>query len=168
MGAFREKGWEHVHKERVGMKGREKVLPGGSVAEENGPRTATAGLVVGGEAFRVLGGFAACEEGWVLQRRQRGLTETETVENSALAGRRWGCVGDFEALRENVGLSAMVGRGFPSPTAVWEFLGVYGATGNVPAGKDLEGVYRRAKAMLASQGRKVRVPSDSAGYQPRF
>lgn len=40
--------------------------------------------------------------------------------------------------------------------------------GNVPAGKDLEGVYRRAKAMLASQGRKVRVPSDSAGYQPRF
>lgn len=40
--------------------------------------------------------------------------------------------------------------------------------GNVPAGKDLEGVYRRARAMLPPWVKKVRVRSDSAGYQHRF
>lgn len=94
----------------------------GSVEEENGPRTERAGLVVGG-AFRVLGGFAACEEGWVLQRRQRGLTETETVESSALAGRRWGCVGDFEAFGGECG---PFGNGGTRFSIAYGGMGVFG------------------------------------------
>lgn len=94
------------------------------VEEAEGPMTGRAGLVVVAEAFRALEGFAACEEGSVLKRRKRGLSEAEMVESFLLLLTGGGdCVDDFEALREDVDLSAMVGHGFPSPTAAWEFFG---------------------------------------------
>lgn len=93
------------------------------VEEEKNRRAGRAGLVVA-QAFQAVRGCAECKKVLALKRRQRGVSEAETVESFLLLLAGGGdCVDDFEALRQDTVFAEMVGHGFPSPTVAWEFLG---------------------------------------------
>lgn len=78
----------------------------------------------------------------------------------------------YESHKQEAATTYLGVPGYQPVMVMWAELGMIVADefreGNVPAGKDLDEVYRRAKAMLPSKVKKVRVRSDSAGYQHRF
>ena len=90
--------------------------------------TSFAGLPLVVEAFRACGADRAVAEGpsTRLRQRERGLSDARMAESFCLLLAVGGdCIDDFEALRDDVGLSDMVGYELPSPTRAKEYLYAY-------------------------------------------
>lgn len=85
--------------------------------------TAYAGLPLFVRAWRSLGGPASVKENVAIKQRDRGFDEATYVESflvlNAIGGN---CLEDFERLREDAGLSEILGHQVPSPEAARKFL----------------------------------------------
>lgn len=75
------------------------------------------------QAFRSLGLPDSVRRHVRVKQRQRGYDEATFVESFVLLNGLGGeCLDDFERLREDAGLSELVGHGIPSPEAARKFL----------------------------------------------
>ena len=85
--------------------------------------TAFSGVALAVQAFRSLGLPGSVQREVQTKVRQRGYDEATFVESfvvlNALGGE---CLDDFDRLREDPGLSAILGHGVPSPEAARKFL----------------------------------------------
>lgn len=85
--------------------------------------TAQAGLAAFSRAFRSLGAPKLCEERVRIKQRSRGFTVGQQVETLVLLHAAGGdCMQDVEALRQDSGVTKMLGYGAPSPRCVADFL----------------------------------------------
>ena len=85
--------------------------------------TGRAGITLLVEASRRLGIPESVKRQVKVRRRDRGLDEATMVESFILLNAAGGeCLDDFEVLREDHGLSELIGHGFPSPSAARQFL----------------------------------------------
>ncbi len=87
--------------------------------------TSFSGLPLVVEALRACEGQRAIEQGPPrrLCHRERGLSDAQMAESFCLLLAAGGeCIDDFETLRDDVGLSDMVGYELPSPTRAKEYL----------------------------------------------
>ena len=116
---------------KVARKRKKRLRQGGilpfELEEELGaPRfTSFSGLPLVVEALRACGGQRAIEQGPPTRprHRERGLSDAQMAESFCLLLAAGGeCIDDFESLRDDVGLSDMVGYELPSPTRAKEYL----------------------------------------------
>ena len=85
--------------------------------------TALGGVPLVVQTFRSLGLPASVREHVQIKERQRGYDEAEMVESFVILNAVGGeCFDDFQRLREDAGLSEMIGHGIPSPEAARKFL----------------------------------------------
>jgi len=85
--------------------------------------TALGGVPLVVQAFRSLGLPASVNQHVQIKQRQRGYDEATFVESFAILHAVGGeCLEDFERLREDAGLSELIGHGVPSPEAARKFL----------------------------------------------
>jgi hypothetical protein len=85
--------------------------------------TALGGVPLLVQTFRSLGLPAKVREHVRIKERERGYDEATLVESFIVLNAVGGeCFGDFERLREDPGLSEMLGHGIPSPEAARKFL----------------------------------------------
>src|SRR5713226_9951484 len=75
------------------------------------------------QAFRSLGLPQAVERHVRIKERERGYDEATFVESFVILNAVGGeCLEDFERLREDPGLSELIGHGVPSPEAAQKYL----------------------------------------------
>jgi len=85
--------------------------------------TAMGGVPLVVQTFRSLGLPAKVREHVRIKERERGYDEATLVESFIVLNAVGGeCFDDFERLREDPGLSEMLGHGIPSPEAARKFL----------------------------------------------
>jgi hypothetical protein len=85
--------------------------------------TALGGVPLLVQTFRSLGLPAKVREHVRIKERERGYDEATLVESFIVLNAVGGeCFDDFERLREDPGLSEMLGHGIPSPEAARKFL----------------------------------------------
>jgi hypothetical protein len=85
--------------------------------------TALGGVPVVVQAFRSLGLPALVKEHVRIKDRQRGYDEATLVESFVILNAVGGeCLDDFVRLREDAGLSQMLGHQMPSPSVARKFL----------------------------------------------
>src|SRR5713226_6563374 len=85
--------------------------------------TAMGGVPLIVQAFRSLGLPASVNQQVQIKQRQRGYDEATFVESFVILNAVGGeCLEDFERLREDPGLSELIGHGVPSPEAARKFL----------------------------------------------
>jgi hypothetical protein len=85
--------------------------------------TALGGVPLVVQAFRSLGLPRLVGENVRIKERQRGYDEATLVESFVILNAVGGeCVDDFSHLREDAGLSEMVGHAMPSPSVARKFL----------------------------------------------
>ena len=85
--------------------------------------TALGGVPLVVQAFRSLGLPALVKEHVRIKERQRGYDEATLVESFVILNAVGGeCIDDFVRLREDAGLSEMVGHQMPSPSVARKFL----------------------------------------------
>jgi hypothetical protein len=85
--------------------------------------TAQAGLAAFSRAFRSLGGPKLCDERVHIKERARGYTVGQQVESLVLLHAAGGdCMQDVEALREDSGVTKMLGYALPGQRCVADFL----------------------------------------------
>lgn len=85
--------------------------------------TALGGVPLVVQTFRSLGLPASVRQQVRIKARQRGYDEAEMVESFVILNALGGeCFDDFQRLREDPGLSEMIGHGIPSPEAARKFL----------------------------------------------
>ena len=98
--------------------------------------TALGGVPLLVQTFRSLGLPAQVREHVRIKERARGYDEATLVESfvalNAVGGE---CFDDFERLREDPGLSEMLGHGIPSPEAARKFLYQFHAEEKIEAAK---------------------------------
>jgi hypothetical protein len=80
--------------------------------------TARAGIPLLVEACRRLGVSGSVKRNLTVKQRDRGFDEATMVESFIILNAAGGeCLDDFENLREDEGLSELIGHKFPSPAA---------------------------------------------------
>ena len=85
--------------------------------------TAMGGVPLVVQTFRSLGLPAKVREHVRIKERERGYDEATMVESFVVLNAVGGeCFDDFQRLREDPGLSQMIGHGIPSPEAARKFL----------------------------------------------
>ncbi|MGH8857372.1 MAG: IS1380 family transposase [Polaromonas sp.] len=85
--------------------------------------TALGGVPLVVQAFRSLGLPGSVKEHVQVKERQRGYDEATFVESFVILNAVGGeCLDDFGRLREDAGLSALIGHEIPSPEAARKFL----------------------------------------------
>ena len=85
--------------------------------------TALGGVPLVVQTFRSLGLPASVRQHVQIKERQRGYDEAEMVESFVILNAVGGeCFDDFQRLREDPGLSEMIGHGIPSPEVARKFL----------------------------------------------
>ena len=85
--------------------------------------TAMGGVPLVVQTFRSLGLPASVRQHVQIKERQRGYDEAELVESFVLLNAVGGeCFEDFQRLREDAGLSEMIGHRIPSPEVARKFL----------------------------------------------
>ena len=85
--------------------------------------TALGGVPLVVQAFRALGLPLSVRQHVHVKERQRGYDEATMVESFVVLNAVGGeCFDDFQRLREDPGLSEMIGHGMPSPEAARQFL----------------------------------------------
>ena len=85
--------------------------------------TARAGIPLLVEASRRLGVPGSVKRNVTAKQRERGFDEATMVESFIILNAAGGeCLDDFEVLREDEGLSELIGHKFPSPAAARKFL----------------------------------------------
>ncbi len=85
--------------------------------------TAQAGLAAFSRAFRSLGAPKLCDEFVRIKERSRGFTVGQQVESLVLLHAAGGdCMQDVEALRQDSGVTKMLGYAAPSERCVADFL----------------------------------------------
>jgi hypothetical protein len=85
--------------------------------------TARAGLAIFSRAFRSLGAPTLCDEQVRVKQRDRGFTAGQQVESLVLLHVAGGdCMQDMESLRQDGGVTKMLGYAAPSERCVAEFL----------------------------------------------
>jgi hypothetical protein len=85
--------------------------------------TAMGGVPLVVQTFRSLGLPAKVREHVRIKERERGYDEATMVESFVVLNAVGGeCFDDFQRLREDPGLSEMIGHGIPSPEAARKFL----------------------------------------------
>ncbi|MGH2397623.1 MAG: IS1380 family transposase [bacterium] len=85
--------------------------------------TALGGVPLVVQAFRSLGLPASVKQHVPVKERQRGYDEATFVESFVILNAVGGeCLEDFARLREDAGLSALIGHEIPSPEAARKFL----------------------------------------------
>lgn len=85
--------------------------------------TAMGGVPLVVQTFRSLGLPASVRQQVRVKERERGYDEATMVESFVILNAVGGeCFDDFQRLREDPGLSEMIGHGIPSPEAARKFL----------------------------------------------
>ncbi|HEV2500697.1 MAG TPA: IS1380 family transposase [Terriglobia bacterium] len=85
--------------------------------------TALGGIPLVVQAFRSLGAPGSVKQHVQIKARQRGYDEATFVESFVILNDAGGdCLEDFGHLREDEGLSELIGHELPSPEAAWNFL----------------------------------------------
>ena len=85
--------------------------------------TAYAGVPLFVRAMRSLGVPGSVQRHLRIKQRTRGLDEATTVESFLVLNTLGGeCLDDFDRLREDAGLTEMVGHQMPTPKAARTFL----------------------------------------------
>jgi hypothetical protein len=85
--------------------------------------TAMGGVPLVVQTFRSLGLPASVRQHVRIKERERGYDEATMVESFVVLNAVGGeCFDDFQRLREDPGLSEMMGHGIPSPEAARQFL----------------------------------------------
>jgi hypothetical protein len=85
--------------------------------------TAMGGVPLVVQTFRSLGLPASVRQHVRVKERERGYDEATMVESFVVLNAVGGeCFDDFQRLREDSGLSGMIGHGIPSPEAARKFL----------------------------------------------
>src|SRR6266487_1621345 len=98
--------------------------------------TAMGGAPLLVQAFRSLGLAGSVREHVHVKQRQRGYDEATFVESFVLLNGLGGeCLDDFERLREDAGLSELVGHAIPSPAAARQFLYEFHDEGKIEEAK---------------------------------
>jgi hypothetical protein len=98
--------------------------------------TALGGVPLLVQTFRSLGLPAQVREHVRIKERERGYDEATTVENFVILNAVGGeCCDDFERLREDAGLSEMIGHGVPSPAVARKFLNEFHEDEKIEAAK---------------------------------
>ena len=88
------------------------------------------------QAFRSLGLPARVREHVRIKERDRGYDEATMVESFVVLNAVGGeCCDDFERLREDPGLSELIGHGAPSPAVARKFLNQFHAEEKIEAAK---------------------------------
>jgi hypothetical protein len=102
--------------------------------------TAWGGVPLVVQAFRSLGVPSSVQRHVHIKQRERGYDEATMVESfvvlNALGGE---CVDDFQHLREDAGLSEMLGHEIPSPEAARQFLNQFHAEEKIAEAKQRRG-----------------------------
>ena len=98
--------------------------------------TAMGGAPLLVQAFRSLGLAGSVRAHVQVKQRQRGYDEATFVESFVLLNGLGGeCLDDFERLREDAGLSELVGHAIPSPAAARQFLYEFHDEGKIEEAK---------------------------------
>ena len=98
--------------------------------------TAMGGVPLVVQAFRSLGLPALVREHVRIKERQRGYDEATLVESFVILNAVGGeCLDDFVRLREDAGLSEMVGHEMPSPSVARKFLYEFHEEANIEEAK---------------------------------
>src|SRR2546426_9875733 len=98
--------------------------------------TAMGGAPLLVQAFRSLGLAGSVREHVHVKQRQRGYDEATFVESFVLLNGLGGeCLDDFQRLREDAGLSELVGHAIPSPTSARQFLYEFHDEGKIEEAK---------------------------------
>ncbi len=98
--------------------------------------TAMGGVPLVVQTFRSLGLPAKVREHVRIKERERGYDEATMVESFVVLNAVGGeCFDDFQRLREDPGLSEMIGHGIPSPEAARKFLYQFHETEKIEAAK---------------------------------
>lgn len=98
--------------------------------------TALGGVPLVVQTLRSLGLPALVREQVRIKERERGYDEATMVESFVILNAVGGeCCDDFERLREDPGLSEMIGHGIPSPAVARKFLNQFHAEENIEAAK---------------------------------
>jgi hypothetical protein len=85
--------------------------------------TALGGVPLVVQTFRSLGLSFSVRQHVRVKQRARGYDEATMVESFVILNAVGGeCFDDFQRLREDPGLSEMIGHGIPSPEAARQFL----------------------------------------------
>ena len=108
------------------------------ISAEPIPETLTAlgGVPLLVQAFRSLGLPARVREHVRIKERDRGYDEATMVESFVVLNAVGGeCCDDFERLREDPGLSELIGHGVPSPAVARKFLNQFHAEEKIEAAK---------------------------------
>jgi hypothetical protein len=85
--------------------------------------TALGGIALLVQTFRSLGLPARVRQHVRIKERERGYDEAAMVESFVILNAVGGeCFDDFQRLRDDAGLSGMIGHGIPSPEAARKFL----------------------------------------------
>lgn len=85
--------------------------------------TALGGVPLVVQTFRSLGLPSSVRQHVHVKKRSRGYDEATLVESFVILNTVGGeCFDDFQRLREDAGLSGMIGHGIPSPEAARQFL----------------------------------------------
>ena len=114
--------------------------------------TAMGGAPLLVQAFRSLGLAGSVREHVHVKQRQRGYDEATFVESFVLLNGLGGeCLDDFQRLREDAGLSELVGHAIPSPTAARQFLYEFHDEGKIEEAKQ-QRLLRRHLAEQREQG----------------
>ena len=98
--------------------------------------TAMGGVPLVVQTFRPLGLPAKVREHVRIKERERGYDEATMVESFVVLNAVGGeCFDDFQRLREDPGLSEMIGHGIPSPEVARKFLYQFHEEGKVEEAK---------------------------------
>jgi len=98
--------------------------------------TALGGVPLLVQTFRSLGLPAQVREHVRIKERERGYDEATMVESFVILNAVGGeCCDDFERLREDAGLSEMIGHGVPSPAVARKFLNQFHEEEKIEAAK---------------------------------
>ena len=98
--------------------------------------TALGGVPLLVQTFRSLGLPAQVREHVRIKVRERGYDEATMIESFVILNAVGGeCCDDFERLREDAGLSEMIGHGVPSPAVARKFLNQFHEEEKIEAAK---------------------------------
>ena len=102
--------------------------------------TAWGGVPLVVQAFRSLRIPASVQRHVHIKERDRGYDEATTVESSVVLNALGGeCLDDFQHLREDAGLVAMLGHEIPSPEAARQFLNRFHSEEKIAEAKQRRG-----------------------------